>query len=83
MIDEINRRITLDQSKFYPRGGAQPADNGIITFGEKVLLVKRAERSSGHIYHSLDDEEALSQVGDVVYGSIDWRRYGITRRSVP
>ena len=61
MIEEVNCGITLDQSAFYPRGGAQPADNGIITFGEKVLPVKRTERSSDHIYHFVDGGEALPQ----------------------
>ena len=79
-IDEENRGIALDQSAFYPGGGGQPADKGIINFGDKILPIKRAKRSGDHIYHFVDGEDALPQVGDVVHGSIDWeRRYKLMR----
>jgi misacylated tRNA(Ala) deacylase len=79
-IDEENRGIELDQSAFYPGGGGQPADKGTITFADTVLPVKRAKRSGGHIYHFVEGEEDLPQVGDLIHGEIDWeRRYKLMR----
>ena len=70
--------ITLDQTYFYPTGGGQPYDTGIITRGKdsfKVLFVKKEE---GEIVH-----EVLNiglKEGDTIHGNIDWdRRYILMR----
>src|SRR3989344_2516789 len=56
--------ITLDQTYFYPIGGGQPYDTGIITSNGKaykVIFVKKEE-------------------GDLIHGTIDWdRRYILMR----
>lgn len=59
--------VVLDQTAFYPEGGGQPTDTGVIN-GIKVLEV---HEKGGVVTHYL---EAPLQVGDSVTGAIDWER---------
>lgn len=59
--------VVLDQTAFYPEGGGQPTDTGVLG-GVKVLEV---HEKNGVVTHYL--EEALN-VGDTVRGIIDWDR---------
>ena len=59
--------VTLDRTAFYPEGGGQPADKGILG-GVNVLDV---HEKNGEIVHYTD---APISVGTVVEGQIDWQR---------
>jgi len=65
--DKAGWKVILDQTAFYPEGGGQPADHGILG-GVKVLDVREKE---GVILHIC--QEALP-VGQAVTGKIDWER---------
>lgn len=61
--------VTLDQTGFYPEGGGQPSDTGILG-GRRVLEVHEKQ---GEILHYMDGP---LEVGSQVRGEIDWdRRY--------
>lgn len=65
--------VTLDQTVFFPTGGGQSCDTGILG-GLKVVDVFEEE---DEIYHQVVfDEENQSelQIGDLVKISIDWAR---------
>ena len=57
--------IILDATAFYPEGGGQDGDTGILG-GVRVLDTKEREASVVHIC------EAPLEVGSVVEGTIDW-----------
>lgn len=59
--------ITLDQTAFYPEGGGQPYDTGILG-GANVLEVHEKD---GKILHTTD---APLKPGMAVAGKIDWER---------
>ena len=59
--------VILDQTAFYPEGGGQPADHGILG-GAKVTDVHERD---GVILHTCD--RALPE-GEAVHGEIDWPR---------
>ena len=59
--------VQLDRTAFYPEGGGQPADHGILG-GAKVTDVQERD---GIIFHTCD--RALT-VGETVHGEIDWAR---------
>ena len=62
--------VILDDTLFYPEGGGQPCDKGIITYdgGDvKVLDVRRDEERG--IIHLLD---GMIPEGTEIHGSIDW-----------
>ena len=76
VIDVRNNEIILDRTAFYPGGGGQPADTGIIKDGERELKITGMNREdSGHI-----TEGELPKIGAEVVGIIDWeRRYKLMR----
>ena len=57
--------VVLDQTAFYPEGGGQPTDTGVLG-GVKVLEVHEKQ---GIVTHYL---EAPLSVGETVHGVIDW-----------
>ena len=60
-------QVVLDRTAFYPEGGGQPADHGILG-DAKVTDVREKE---GVILHTCDKE---LPVGETVTGKIDWVR---------
>ncbi|MBW3019374.1 alanyl-tRNA editing protein [Candidatus Woesearchaeota archaeon] len=71
-------KVYLDRTAFYPQGGGQPTDTGMLECkgeGYKVTKVKKDETGIAHYV----DKEGLNE-GDEVLGKIDWeRRYKIMR----
>ncbi len=78
--DADNRGIALDRSAFYPGGGGQPADRGVLMVGGQSYNVTRAKKAGDEVYHYVDSDASLPAVGDRVQGQIDWdRRYKLMR----
>jgi len=59
--------VVLDQTAFYPEGGGQPSDTGMLG-GVKVLEVHEKD---GHVVHYVDGPLT---VGEVVEGVLDWEK---------
>jgi misacylated tRNA(Ala) deacylase len=75
-VDDGNRRISLDRTVFYPTGGGQPHDTGVLA-GQTVVDVRK---EGDDIWHTLEHGGALPALGDVVHGQIDWdRRHALMR----
>jgi alanyl-tRNA synthetase len=68
--DDDVYEIVLDQTRFYPEGGGQPADTGILENGE-VAHVQDAQTRDGVVFHQTD--KPLSK-GDVVRGQVNTDR---------
>ena len=60
-------QVTLDCTAFYPEGGGQPADRGVLG-GVRVTDVHERD---GVIFHTCDGP---LEIGAMVMGSIDWDR---------
>lgn len=72
--------VLLDQTAFYPGGGGQVYDKGIIEFNGIKSILKRAKYSPDGILHILEEGEALPEVGSEITGILDWdRRYKVMR----
>jgi misacylated tRNA(Ala) deacylase len=69
-VDTEGRRVALDRTAFYATGGGQPHDSGTLA-GVPVTDVRK---EGDEVWHRLADDESLPQVGDTVYGEIDWER---------
>jgi len=75
--------IVLDRTVFYPGGGGQPPDRGLLlrSADGRRWTVRSARRSGGDIVHELEaSPEGPPVRGDVVTVDLDWaRRYGLMR----
>jgi alanyl-tRNA synthetase len=69
--------VVLDSTVFYPEGGGQPSDLGVISTPEKMVKVTNVQRYGDIIVHSIDG--TLSK-GEMVHCEVDWvRRMALTR----
>lgn len=76
--DVDSRTVALDRTAFYPTGGGQPHDTGMITRGEASWTVEEVN-GRDPIVHTLTGKHDL-EVGERVVGELDWdRRYALMR----
>jgi misacylated tRNA(Ala) deacylase len=69
--------IVLDRTVFYPGGGGQPSDRGLILRASdgRTWTVRGAKKAGGDIVHELEtDGDGPPSVGDVVSVDLDWAR---------
>ncbi len=79
-VDQEAHAILLDRSAFYPGGGGQPADSGLLIVGSQQYPIARAKKTGDDVYHFLAGDAPLPQVGAPAHGQIDWeRRYQLMR----
>jgi misacylated tRNA(Ala) deacylase len=72
------REVVLDKTAFYPGGGGQPADKGMLGIGPVWASVVDARREGGSIVHVLDT--AIPDTVGELNGELDWdRRYAHMR----
>lgn len=74
-IDEEQHGVLLDQTAFYPGGGGQPNDVGVLVTPGNTYTVSKVLRGNIHV---IDGD--LPTVGTEVRGILDWeRRYQLMR----
>ena len=75
----LDRRcVVLDQTVFFPEGGGQPADVGVLEFGGKKCKVVDVQKVGRVIVHQV--EGGVPREDASVKGSIDWsRRYSLMK----
>jgi alanyl-tRNA synthetase len=61
--------VTLDRTAFYPTGGGQPSDTGLLNDARVVECIDAEDEGVLHILQG----RSLA-VGEVVKGSVDWPR---------
>jgi misacylated tRNA(Ala) deacylase len=76
--------VVLDTTAFYPGGGGQPSDRGVIlrSADGRRWTVRGARRVGGEIVHELEAPEdgQLPAAGQAVTVELDWaRRYALMR----
>ena len=81
---EVNERgIGLDRTIFYPMGGGQPGDSGVLVreTGERVEIADtRKGEGPDSVYHIPAPGMSSPQPGELVSLEIDWdRRYSLMR----
>jgi misacylated tRNA(Ala) deacylase len=81
-VDPDGRRVVLAQTVFYPGGGGQPCDTGVLkrAVDGREWPVTAVRKEGDAVWHELGGAEALPEAGDVVLGEIDWEtRYRLMR----
>jgi len=69
--------LVLDRTVFYPGGGGQPSDRGLLlrTADGRSWTVRAARKAGGEIVHELEPGDGdPPAVGDVVRADLDWAR---------
>ena len=78
---EQNVRIFLDKTPFYPEGGGQVADNGIMSTEIGQGYIFSVEKNDGIIAHCCEMTEGVIRVGDEVRCSVDTVKRNCTARN--
>ncbi len=67
--------IVLDKTGFYPEGGGQPSDTGVLSWsGGTAKVIKAYKTPTGTIVHQVIVEGKPPEVGSSVSGQVDWER---------
>lgn len=64
-------KVVLDQTAFYPEGGGQPADHGVLRTPNREVPVTDVHEKDGAVVHTCS---APVEPGTVVTGVLDWAR---------
>jgi len=66
----------LDRTVFYPGGGGQPADTGLLRTDTAAWTVTGARKAGAETVHAVEPapDGSLPQPGDSVTAEIDWER---------
>ena len=78
VIDFFDGYTVLDQTLFYPEGGGQPADTGMLISAESMVRVDDVQKIGDVILHHISG--GILRRGDRVKGIVDdERRWGLMR----
>ena len=70
--------VVLDRTVFFPGGGGQPPDTGVLASGDAEYRVDGLRRIDGALVHLIDGQAPPK--GQTVRGAVDWdRRYQLMR----
>lgn len=79
-IDPQNRAVILDRSAFYPGGGGQPCDFGVLEVNGIKYPVEKVKKQGDDVLHFLGGSEPLPPPNSASFGTLDWvRRYQLMR----
>jgi alanyl-tRNA synthetase len=72
--------IILDRTAFYPTGGGQPADTGVIKGKNREIRIEDVQMINGAVVHLASEIRGEIKEGTEVRDAIDWdRRYALMR----
>ncbi|MGH2401047.1 MAG: alanyl-tRNA editing protein, partial [bacterium] len=80
-VDADGRAVLLDRTVFYPGGGGQPPDSGLLRAdGDQAWRVTSARKAGDDVWHLLEVAEVMPEIGAQVAVELDWdRRYALMR----
>ena len=79
-VEAETRAVILDRTAFYPGGGGQPCDTGLLTISGVTYPVERVKKQGDNALHFLDDDAPLPAIGAAAHGLLEWEhRYQLMR----
>lgn len=73
VVKSLGKYVVLDKTAFYPEGGGQLGDRGVLRHGGVNYTVVDTQKIGDVIVHVLEEPTNLRE-GDEVEGEIDWAR---------
>ena len=78
VVETLDNGVVLGKSAFYPGGGGQPSDTGVLRTADGEYRVSKISRKDGKAIHGIEGDPP--PVGTRVTGVVDWdRRYKLMR----
>ncbi|KXB05423.1 hypothetical protein AKJ50_01000, partial [candidate division MSBL1 archaeon SCGC-AAA382A13] len=65
--------VVLDRTAFYPEGGGQPSDDGVLKSNGDKFEVLDVQKSGDVVLHKIDSENGV-RTGEKVKGEINWEK---------
>jgi len=79
-VEPQSRAVILDRSSFYPGGGGQPHDLGMLEVAGVAYPVDRVKKQGDDVLHYLGGTETPPEGSAAARGTLDWaRRYQLMR----
>lgn len=76
-----DRGLRLDRSIFYPTGGGQPGDSGLVRWeGGEARIVEAVKFDKDDVLHVLETGASRPEIGTMVHAVLDWPRRHIHMR---
>lgn len=73
-------RVALNRTAFYPGGGGQPNDEGMLDVAGRKMQVASVKKEGSTLWHTLANGEGAVAVGSEVSATLHWeRRYQLMR----
>jgi len=82
VVESLPEGVVLDRTVFYPLGGGQPGDTGMLRAadGREWRVTNTRKGEGGRILHELADDATPPSPGTKVEAALDWeRRYAHMR----
>ncbi len=73
VLKVIDGWVVLDQTAFYPEGGGQPYDTGVLILNGEEVKVTNVQKVGKVILHKVEKPEPLKP-GAKVHGKLNWDR---------
>jgi len=78
VVEVDGDRVRLDRTAFYPTGGGQPHDTGVLAGPDGEARVTEVTKQGPEAWHTVDGP--VPGVGTTVTGTLDWeRRHALMR----
>lgn len=79
-VDSALNAVAMDQTCFYPGGGGQPCDSGMLLFQGASVPVIKVKKVGDEVWHFIQPDSPLPEIGISLTGQLDWeKRYQLMR----
>src|SRR5215204_5430999 len=68
------RAVVLDRTAFYPGGGGQPCDLGLLNINDIAYKVDKVKKQGDNVLHFLGGTLPLPTINSSSHGTLDWVR---------
>ncbi len=80
VTEATDEGLVLDRTVFYPRGGGQPGDTGVIRWERGEVRVADTVKRGPDVVHVLELDQSPPAAGTAVMAQLDWdRRHRLMR----